>query len=83
MAFGHCLGARSEGVRREQKKGVRRMPKIADSSNSDRSEDSEDEQTLVVRKQVKGTKALKGRQSKKIAEAEVSEREDEFLDDED
>jgi hypothetical protein len=70
---------RSKGT----KKGVRRMPKIPDSPSSDGSVDSRDEETLGARREVKGTKALKGRQSKKIAEAEVSESEDEFLDDED
>ena len=75
--------SRSRICSKGTKRVVRRMSKISDSSSSDGSVDSEEEQTLMVRKQVKGTKALKGRQSKKFAEAEVSESEDEFLDDED
>ena len=76
---GSKIRRRSKGT----KKGVRRMPKIPDSSNSDGSVDSGDEESLGVGREVKGTKAIEVRQSKKIAEAEVLESEDEFLDDED
>jgi len=51
-----------EGVKR----AVRRMSKISDSSSSDGSVASGNEETLMTRREVKGTKALKGRQSKKL-----------------
>jgi hypothetical protein len=59
------------------------MLKIPDSSSSDGSVDSGNEHHLVARREAKGAKALEGRQSKIIAEAEVPDSEDEFLDDED
>jgi hypothetical protein len=75
--------SRSRRFSKGTKRAVRRMSKIADSSSSDGSVASGNEETLMTRREVKGTKALKGIKSKKIAEAEIPESEDEFLDDED